>query len=637
MFRLLLFLVLVVLPAVLPAQESVVSKAARKNLEKVIEAANSLDHTRAMALADKLVQGYPEWSEAWKVYAGLCMEAGDSERCEKALWRLVSLDSTEYPEAYRYLADFSFRRGDYEIASGLFKKFEKLRIPAGSLSFKERLLQSSILFALSVESNPSPIVPVRLSGVINSVDDEYFPSLSVDGSLLVFTRQKRIQEPGSGSFNEDLYFSAGMDSAFSTAIPFPSPINSAGNEGTQSLRQDGRIMFLTACNRPDTKGGCDIYYCIKIGDNWSDPINAGYPVNSRYWESTPFLSSDGQKLFFASNRPGGIGGMDLWYSTLNPDKSWASPVNIGPPVNTPLDELAPFLDTEGSSLFFSSDGHPGLGGLDLFISSLMPNANWSLPRNMGRSINTSHDEFGLTINSTKKTGLFSSNRDAGSGRDIYQVDLKDFLPQASILTLKGKVLDRTTGLPVGAFIEVMPHGDSICSRVESDPVTGEFLLGIPGRSDYRLLTTSKGYLPYSVFLVPDTNRLSETVLHDIFLEPLQKGAAIVLQNIFFELNSARLLPESEPDLKELLLLFKQYPALVIELSGHTDNTGSQTFNLELSRKRAESVKSYLTERGINAEQIFTVGYGQSKPLATNTDEAGRQLNRRTEMKILRLN
>ncbi|MCX6226535.1 MAG: OmpA family protein [Bacteroidia bacterium] len=617
-------------------QVAPVLPAATNKLKKVREAMNSLDWNEAKNLSGKLVKQFPDWPEAWKVNAEVYQEEGDLVASEKALRRMVQLDSTGYPEAYRWIAQWRFNRGDYPNASVFFSTYLGLIHDTANLPYAEKLLHSSIRFALEQLKNPKVKLPIKLAGPVNTPDDEYFPSLSVDGSVLVFTRQTK--DPGNvkKAPQEDLFHVAYQDTGYRMPEAFPFPINTRGNEGTQSLSQDGRIMFFTACNRPDTKGGCDIYYSVKSGDNWSDPVNLGYPVNSRYWESTPFLAPDGKRLFFASNRPGGSGGMDIWQSTLKPDRSWSAPVNLGQPVNTPFDELSPAILVDGNTLFFSSNGHIGMGGFDLYRFDLSNKNKSYIPDNLGYMLNTCYDEDGLTVNTGLNLGLFASNRDTLTGKDIYQADMNPFIPAGTTLTLSGTVKDRITGLPVSAKVEVQPHGDTLISSVEADPVTGIYLLGIPERPAYRIGASCYGYLPYSFYYMNDTLTKIGKIQHSIDLEPIQTGAAIVLRNIFFAFNSFELLTESDKDLEEILTIFRQNPGIVIEISGYTDNTGAVDYNLILSQNRAESVVKYLINHGISPDQLRAKGYGLTNPVAANETEEGRSLNRRTEMKVIRM-
>lgn len=638
MARFILILCLLAFPGlVFPQQGVTVSDAALKKVKRIRTAVDKFEWDEARNLSGKLIRQYPLWPEAWKVNAEVYRGSGDLLSSENALRRLVQLDSLHYAEAYRWIAEWTFNRGDYAGALNNFNRYLNLAHDTLSFPFPVKLLQSSIRFAAGQIRRKAYSQPVKLKGTVNTAADEYFPSLSVDGSFLVFTRQIKVPaNKDSLTPQEDLFYVSFRDTSSAFPVAFPSPVNTTGNEGTQSLRQDGRIMFFTACNRPDTKGGCDIYYCVRSGDNWSNPVNLGYPVNSRYWESTPFLAPDGKRLFFASNRPGGYGGMDIWQSDLKPDRSWSAPRNLGQAVNTPLDEMSPIVLIDGRTLFFSSNGHPGMGGFDLFKYDLFERNRAVMPENLGYMINTCHNEDGLTVNAERNIGLFASNRDSITRKDIYQVKMDSFIPESTSLTLSGTVKDRITGLPAGARIDLQPHGDSLISSVESDPVTGVYLLGIPERPSYRIGASSPGYLPYSGFYVNDSTARKSRIHYDVFLEPVKTGATIILRNIFFAFDSYELLPGSDGDLQEILGIFNQNPGIVVEISGFTDSRGRDEYNLNLSQKRSETVMKYLTDHGVNSNQVSAKGYGRLNPVAANDNEEGRSLNRRTELKIIRL-
>jgi outer membrane protein OmpA-like peptidoglycan-associated protein/Tfp pilus assembly protein PilF len=613
-----------------------VSPVAKKKLEKAKEAWIRLDYESAKVLSDKLIEQYPDWTESWKIYAQVYRDAGDQAKNETALLKIVALDSTGYPIAFRWLAEQMFNRGEYSAAASYYDKYTRLVTDTNGIPSRAKLLKVSINFALDQMRNEPAQMPKKLTGPINTSDDEYFPSLSIDGSTLVFTRQARVAALNGHTSQEELFYSIWKDTCYEVPKAFPNPINTGRNEGTQSLSQDGRIMFFTACSRPDSKGGCDLYYCVKSGDSWSDPINIGNPINTGHWESTPFLAQDSKNLYFSSNRPGGYGGMDIWRSTLQPDRSWSNPQNMGPIINSVRDEMSPVLLVDGKTLFFASNGHVGMGGFDLYKGDLTDISETSSLINLGYGINTFHDEDAITINAHSSSGLFMSDRDSLTGKDIYQANLSNFIKIYSVLTISGIVRDRITKLPVSAKIDIQPHGDSLVSSVEADPSTGNFLLGIPERQAYRIGASANGYLPYSQYFIRDSTSNLNKISHSIDLEPIKEGASIVLQNTFFELNSYEILKESYKDMEEILSVFIQNPGIVIEISGYTDNTGTDDHNLILSQKRAESVMKYLVNRGIDPRQLTSKGYGKSIPIANNETEEGRRLNRRTEMRVIRL-
>jgi outer membrane protein OmpA-like peptidoglycan-associated protein len=309
---------------------------------------------------------------------------------------------------------------------------------------------------------------------------------------------------------------------------------------------------------------------------------------------------------------------------------------MGPIINSVRDEMSPVLLVDGKTLFFASNGHVGMGGFDLYKGDLTDISETSSLINLGYGINTFHDEDAITINAHSSSGLFMSDRDSLTGKDIYQANLSNFIKIYSVLTISGIVRDRITKLPVSAKIDIQPHGDSLVSSVEADPSTGNFLLGIPERQAYRIGASANGYLPYSQYFIRDSTSNLNKISHSIDLEPIKEGASIVLQNTFFELNSYEILKESYKDMEEILSVFIQNPGIVIEISGYTDNTGTDDHNLILSQKRAESVMKYLVNRGIDPRQLTSKGYGKAIPIANNETEEGRRLNRRTEMRVIRL-
>jgi outer membrane protein OmpA-like peptidoglycan-associated protein len=496
-------------------------------------------------------------------------------------------------------------------------------------------LKQSVDFALGEVLKPDPVFPEKVTNGINTSMDEYFPSITVDGSTLIFTRQEWLFSSGRKiPGQEDLFQISWKAGETRFPLRFDYPVNTPGNEGTVSVRQDGRTMLFTACNRPDSKGGCDIYLAVRTGEVWEKPYNLGYPVNTRYWESTPFLAADGLTLYFSSNRPGGRGGMDLWKSSLKNDGSWTEPVNLGPVINTEGNEIAPFMLPEGTNLYFASDGHPGMGGFDLFRSGVSGKAGWEIPVNLGYPVNTWHNEEGITMPGDPEFAIISSDRDSLTGKDLYLLKLpREKRPPKSVV-IRGIVQNALDGSPVGAEVEIVSLEGENSSRVVSDEISGEYLLGLPVSKSYRLNVNRQGFLFYSGRVLADTIQSRTEIQWDILLQPIRPGASITLNNIYFALDSYELLPESGGELTELTRLLKDNPSMLIEICGHTDSTGSREYNLELSRKRAESVMNHLVMQGIDSKRLSVRGFGDSRPVADNDTEEGRSKNRRTEVRIL---
>jgi len=396
-------------------------------------------------------------------------------------------------------------------------------------------------------------------------------------------------------------------------------------------------MVFAACNRNDGFGQCDLYYSKKIDGKWTSPTNMGNVVNTAFWESQPSISSDGRTLYFASERPGGIGSSDIWVTTKNEYGKWTKPVPLDTTINTKQAETSPFIHPDGHTLYFCSNGHPGVGGFDIFFSKQDENGKWSKPKNLGYPINTTKDEIGLIVNAKGDKAYITSSREGGKGlQDIYMFDLyKEARPEA-VTYFKGKVSDKQSGKPLKADFELKDvETGKVIVKSTSDENDGSFLICLTPGKDYALYVSSEGYLFYSDnFNLTTTASSLKPVMKDIPLSKILKGQKIILKNIFFETDSFNLKPSSESELNKLVDFLNANAKIKIEISGHTDNIGKPAYNLDLSLKRAKSVYNYLIGHGINASRLSYKGFGDTIPLSSNDNEEGRAQNRRTEMKIV---
>ena len=452
--------------------------------------------------------------------------------------------------------------------------------------------------------------------------------------MLVPGRYLRMRDFEQQDYQEDFYISHMTDTGWAMRQPLGEPINSRLNEGAQSLSADGKVMFFTACNRPDGMGRCDIYRSDKLHSGWSNPANVGPPVDSRNWEAQPSISADGKTLWFVSNRPGGQGNMDIWYSHFENGR-WSIPVNAGSKINTPGNEMSPFIHNDDQTLYFSSDGHPGYGGFDLFITRKQADSTWSEPLNLGYPINTYNDEIGLFVNAEGDKGYFSTDREEGRGKDIYSFMLYDSIRPHFVTYMKGKVYDAANKRPLRAHILLV---DLQKNEVVMDAMSGKdgyFLVCIPTNRDYALNVSRDGYLFYSDhFPLKGVHRIEKPYIKDVPLKPIRVGEVMVLKNIFFEFDSYELKPESISELEYLRDLLVKNPGLRIEIGGHTDSKGSNQYNMELSKQRARVVYQYLIDHGINKSRLTYKGYGETRPVSSNATEEGRAANRRTEIRII---
>jgi hypothetical protein len=413
-----------------------------------------------------------------------------------------------------------------------------------------------------------------------------------------------------------------------------SPLNSGQNEGAQSLSSDGNYMYFTACDRSGGLGSCDIFFSASENGKWSLPVNLGSPVNSSSWESQPSINADGKMLFFSSNRPGGNGGKDLWYSVYKTNKKWSTPKNLGNVINTSGDEMSPFIHFDGKTLYFSSDGRPGMGGLDIYFSRMQEDSSWTEPKNLGYPINTYNDEMGLTIESGGQKAYFSSKRDEQGGKNIYSFRLYESIRPDPVAYLKGKVSDKETGKTLIAEYELINLSTGKTAVINSTDGNGNFLVCLPSGFNYGLNVSRKGYLFYSEnFMFEGQHTVMEPFLKKIKLSQLKVGEKMLLANVFYEVDSWQLKKESMAELNKLSNLLKENKDLKIEIGGYTDATGSDEYNLSLSEKRALSVVDFLVSNGISHERLKYKGFGNTSPVGDNVTYEGRKLNRRTEVQI----
>ncbi|MFN9710941.1 MAG: OmpA family protein, partial [Bacteroidota bacterium] len=514
-----------------------------------------------------------------------------------AINRLLSKPTT--PERFKKSA--FFRRKSYEFA----------------VKFSEEQKTANYIFT-----------PVNLGDSINSKESEYFPSLTIDGKQLVFTRRLN-------NTNEDFFISNKVNNKWHLAGQIPGNLNSPLNEGAQNISLDGKMLVYTACNREDGQGSCDIYLSYITKTGWSEGINAGQLLNTDQWESQPCLSPDKRALYFAARLPEGYGGSDIYVSYLQPNGRWGIPVNMGSEINTIGDESSPFVHADNQTFYFTSNGLQGYGGTDLFLMRKKADGSWGKPENLGYPINTINDEGTLIVAADGITAFYASDRsDSRGGLDIYQFSLPNYVRPLPTFWVSGKVFDikQKQGLP--AIIELIELSTGqIISKIQTEE-DGSYLVPLPSGKNYAFNVARKGYLFYSSSFFLEKSDKENIFKKDIPLTPIEAGSKIVLNNIFFNTGSAELQPASTIELEKLVQLLSDNVGLRIEISGHTDNIGKPADNLTLSNNRAKAVVNFLIQKGIAAGRLTAKGFGETQPVAENTSEEGRSQNRRTELKVL---
>lgn len=537
------------------------------------------------------------------------------------------------------LSKLYYSKGEYQLA---LDKLSEINNPY----YRQQvaLLKPDYEYAASLKANPIDFKPRNLT-YVNTIHDDYFPSITADG-LMISTTVLSPKWMGDApmQYQEDMYVSYWNGSKWSYSEPLPAPMNGYGNEGSQSFSADGRYMFFVQCTNRENIGSCDIWYSIRKGDKWSNPINLGEPANSRYWESNPVMSPTGDMIYFTSNRPNGLGGKDIWCVQVYIDdygylKTY-NPQPLGKPINTDKDEFAPFIHADNHTLYFSSDGHKGLGGQDIFRSVRSDDGTWSTPENLGYPINTHGDESGFVINGLGNRAYFASDQLENNGKklDIYEIDLPiNLQPRTRMVYSPGRVYDIKTGKPLQARVEIF-EGATNARHFESisDAANGSFVAFLPENSQlttrnsqliFALSAQREGYLPYTMSITSP----GDSIL--VGLTRIASGNSITLNNLYFDYDSDKILPNSYAEIQRLMLFLKQNKNIKIKIVGHTDNQGSNAYNLDLSRRRAEALMNALIQKGISADRLIAEGKGSTQPITTNDTEEGRAQNRRVEVII----
>lgn len=528
-----------------------------------------------------------------------------------------------------------------------FGKFLEAKQPADSLKkyvsqleekdqIKAQKFIEKAEFCIEQVNNPKEFDFSNMGESINTDKNDYRPAFTVDEKRILFTRN--IGNP-QRTRSEDFYGTYKDGENWANAQKLPSPINLPGvNDGSHTISADGRSLFFTRCEEKDGYGGCDIYYSVKRFGRWTAPKNIGKPINTGLRETQPSVSADGRTLYFVSNRKGGKGKNDIWVSYKNAYGKWTAPENLGDTINTPGNDMAPFIHCDGQTFYFTSDGHMGMGGTDIFITKKNAKNQWKPVENVGYPINTHQNENDFCVNAAGDKAFFSAIRPEGKGMlDIYKFDLPEELRPEKVIYLKGKITDKETKKPLRAIFELfnVSTGKMIIQSF-SDAHTGEFLVPLPMGQNYALNIGLENYLFHSEHFklnVTEANAVENKIIE---LEPIKEGNRVVLRNIFFESDSYILKNESMAELEKLYRFMQINEGLKIELSGHTDNTGNAKNNQVLSENRAKSVYDFLVSKGIDKQRLKYIGMGATVPIVPNSSEINKALNRRTEFKVLSL-
>ena len=630
---------------------SIKNKRAISKYEEAITAYGQYNSSLALVILEDLIENEDEFAEAYFLMGQIYTEQDNKRKAISALEKGLAINATIFPMGYYMLGESYFSLAEYEKAEQAITTFTRMPKDNPNVHYRAQLILESCVFAKQSMKYPVPFNPINLGTKINTENDEYFPCITADTKTLLFTRLLKDKLAFEGT-HEDFYITErtevkNFNEGWGQALSIPS-INTLYNEGAPTLSADGQTIVFTACELPgyeygETRtglGSCDLFYSFRTKSGWTPSENFGPGINSKNWETQPSLTADGNTLYFVRGKKGKGGKIEnqnIYFSYLMDDGYWSEPSEIPGFVNTKGREESVFIHPDGQTMYFSSDGHAGMGGLDIFVSHMQSNGDWGRPENLGYPINTSANENSIQVTAQGDIALMASNREGGNGGlDLYSFELPENVRPRFVNYVEGYVYDSNTKAPLDGKFQLLnlSTGDVVAEGYSNSSRNGYYLVCLPIGNDYALNVTSENYLFYSSNFSLINSVETEPYRKDAPLQKMNSGATIVLENIFFKTNSANLESESFIELTKLTELLVKNETLRIRIEGHTDSDGDEAANLKLSQARALSVKTYLESKGIVASRIESEGYGESQPIETNATPEGKAKNRRTVFRVL---
>ena len=564
------------------------------------------------------------------------LKLGEAE----ALWSKLLQVCPDYKSVvYYHLGSIYLENGKYKESIDLLTHFlndpqrdrgydREVQAALDEARIKEKLLGNPIVF------EPKPVKR------ISSQEDEYLATISPDQETMYFTRRsKKVNRRDGPAARMRLVeeFSAAQrqaDGTFEIGAPLPDPFNTSYNEGGPSITADNTELYFTVCEDMDGYKNCDIYYSeLDEFGSWSTPKSVGDHINRRdSWESQASVSANGDALYFASNRKGGVGALDIYRCLRKEDGSWSDPLNLGKTINTPQNEKTPFIHSDSHTLYFTSDGHQGVGGFDIFYARATGDSTWEKPQNIGYPINSEKDDLGLFVSLDGSTAYFASNElRKGSGWDIYQFNLPEAARPERVALIQGSLKDENEEPVKEASLEIKNLKTREVTKVKVDQETGNYARVVAVKPEQNfIVTVKKKGTAFSSKYVSAREELTKGVVKaPLEVAKLEVGKEYTLNDINFPTNSYELTTASRSVIDEFILFLKDNPALRADIQGHTDDVGNDQDNMVLSKNRARTVYEYVINNGIDAGRVSHHGYGETKPVSDNSTEEGRARNRRT--------
>lgn len=564
-----------------------------------------------------------------------------------------------------YMGFIKQLEGEFDKALKFYETFETEYKKADDFGKFVKQRKVECKSALSLKDTPIRAWIDHVPEVSSEFDD-YAPSITMDGEEIIFTSNRpNTHSPNEvGVYDDEIYAATLVNGKWTKPTALKGKINTESNEVSNNLSYDGTKLLMSKINE---NGDSDIYESFLKGDTWSDPVGFSRDINHKSNERFAAYNFNGRAIYFAKDKPGGNNGYDIMVSgvKVERERSWGLPVQEQD-VSSKFNDGPIYLHPDGKTMYFASEGFNSMGGYDIFYSTKVKGGGWTTPVNMGAPINTPYDDFFFAATANGKFAYIASNREGGKGGyDIYKITFwgeektpslqtEDYLlasiakpiqdPElvgevkvtttANLTVFKGKTLDALTKKAVEAIIEITDNNTGkVVESFTTNSATGKFLLSLESGGNYGIAVKADGYLFHSEnFDIPDGSAYN-LVNKTIELKNIKVGSKIALRNVFFDTGKSEIRSESNAELDRLVQLLKDVPGLKIELSGHTDNTGSAQNNITLSQARADAVVDYLTAKGIAKSRLKAKGYGSDRPVDSNDTAQGRQNNRRTEFEI----
>ncbi len=597
----------------LKALNDAVLSAAAGNTDSSVKAIN------------ELIEKYPTWTLPRQKLSEIYYNAGQKENAISTLESTIAIDTSSQIHQLYSLGRLYEATDSLDDAMKVYRCILRLGTLHPDLIKKTTINIDQLEQKMKLRHDEIKITFTPFPPEINTPNEEYLGRWTLDGKEFIFTRRFNHQE--------DILIASYENPLAIEVKDFP--FNTAANEAAQTISPDGKYLVFTSCERADGFGGCDLYISEQKQNTWSRPVNMGSSINTPSWESQPCFGLDGTTIYFSSSRVGGFGGRDIWWVKKLPNGTWSTPINAGKEINSANNEESPFIHFDGRTMYFMRDGKSGLGGFDLYISRMGLDGQWQAPENMGSPINTGTDEGAFSLHPDGRHAVITRVT-PDQRNDLFEFLLPDKFLSSPVQALEVHVTEEKTNHPVRATIEVfeVTGQDTIRTSQLSDE-TGRITMTLERNKSYGMITSADGYLMHSLNLPPDTSVVRTL---EVEMTPIAASTnkTIVLENIFFETASSALLPSSDPELNKLLQTLQNNPSMKIEIRGHTDNVGDESYNQKLSEARAQSVYQYLLDHSIDVSRLSYKGFGETQPVASNDSEVGRRQNRRTEFVILKI-